>query len=73
MCQAKVAALVLTEQPSFAVFMPCRVAVYEENGQVTISTQNMEIMLDKLNKNTDLYKQTNELFNTLKLLMNDVK
>ena len=72
-CQAKVAALVLTDEPSFAPFMPCRVAVYEEAGQVTISTQNMEIMLDTLKDNTELYRQTNELFGTLKSLMNDIK
>jgi len=72
-CQAKVAALVLTDEPSFAPFMPCRVAVYEEAGQVTISTQNMEMMLNALKDNEELYKQTNELFGTLKSLMNDIK
>ncbi len=72
-CQAKVAALVLTDEPSFAPFMPCRVAVYEEAGQVTISTQNMEMMLNALKDNEELYKQTSELFGTLKSLMNDIK
>ena len=72
-CQAKVAALVLTDEPSFAPFMPCRLAVYEEAGQVSISTQNMEMMLDTLKDNTELYRQTNELFGTLKSLMNDIK
>lgn len=72
-CQAKVAALVLTEEPSFAPFMPCRVAIYEETGNVTISTQNMEMMLDSLKGNTELYRQTSELFKTLKSLMNEIK
>lgn len=72
-CQAKVAALVLTDEPSFAPFMPCRVAVYEEAGQVTISTQNMEMMLDTLKDNEELYRQTNELFGTLKSLMHEIK
>jgi uncharacterized protein (DUF302 family) len=72
-CQAKVAALVLTDEPSFAPFMPCRVAVYEEAGQVTISTQNMEMMLDSLKDNTELYRQTSELFKTLKSLMHEIK
>ena len=73
MCQAKVAALVLRDEPSFAPFMPCRIAIYEEAGQVTISTQNMEMMLDTLKDNTELYRQTDELFGTLKSLMNDIK
>jgi len=72
-CQAKVAALVLTNEPSIAPFMPCRVAVYEEAGQVAISTQNMEVMLNILKANDELYKQTNELFKTLKSLMNEIK
>jgi uncharacterized protein (DUF302 family) len=72
-CQAKVAALVLTDEPSFAPFMPCRVAVYEEARQVTISTQNMEMMLDTLKDNTELYRQTSELFKTLKSLMHEIK
>lgn len=72
-CQAKVAALVLTDEPCFAPFMPCRVAVYEEAGQVTISTQNMEMMLNTLKDNANLYRETNELFRTLKSLMNDIK
>jgi len=72
-CQAKVAAQVLTDEPSFAPFMPCRIAVYEEAGSVVISTQNMEMMLNTLKSNTELYTQTNELFETLKSLMNDIK
>ena len=72
-CQAKVAALVLTDEPSFSPFMPCRIAVYEEAGLVTISTQNMEMMLNTLKDNTELYRQTSELFRTLKSLMNDIK
>lgn len=72
-CQAKVAALVLTDEPDFAPFMPCRVAVYEEAGEVSISTQNMEMMLNTLKGNTELYRQTNALFGTLKSLMDDIK
>ena len=53
--------------------MPCRIAVYEEAGQVTISTQNMDIMIDTLKENNELYTQTNELFIVLKSLMNDIK
>lgn len=72
-CQAKVAALVLTDEPSMAPFMPCRIAIYEEAGQVTISTQNMDMIINKLRDNTELYKQTTELFGILKTLMNDIK
>ena len=72
-CQAKVAAMVLTDEPSFAPFMPCKIAVYEEAGITMISTQNMEMMLNTLKSNRELYRQTSELFETLKSLINDLK
>ncbi len=72
-CQAKVAALVLTDEPSMAPFMPCRIAIYEEAEQVTISTQNMDMIINTLGDNTELYRQTSELFGILKSLMNDIK
>lgn len=72
-CVAKVAALVLTEEPSFAPFMPCRIAIYEENDSVVISTQNMDMVLDTLGKNSELFQSTSELFNNLKSLLNEIK
>lgn len=72
-CQAKVAALVLTDEPDFAPFMPCRIAVYEKENYSVISTQNMGMMLDTLNQNEELYLQTNTLFETLKSLMDRLK
>jgi len=72
-CQAKVAAMVLSEETRFAPFMPCRIAIYEDAGQSVISTQNMEMILNTLNKKSDLYKETNTLFDTLKSLMNSLK
>ncbi len=72
-CVARVAALVLTEEPAFAPFMPCRIAIYEESNKVVISTQNMEIMLNSFDKNSGLYQQTSVLFAKLKLLMKQIK
>lgn len=72
-CQAKVAAEVLTHEPDFAPFMPCRLAIYEADGNIILSTQNMQMIIDTLKDNTSLFTQTNELFITLKSLMNDIK
>jgi len=72
-CVAKVAALVLTEEPGIAPFMPCRIAIYEENDSIVISTQNMEMILDTLDKNSELFQSTSELFHKLKSLLNEIK
>lgn len=71
-CQAKVAAAVLTDEPEFAPFMPCRIAIYEDTKGVSISTQNMQMMIDVLKDNEELLAQTNELFGKLKQLMKDI-
>jgi len=68
-CQAKVASMLLENQPAFAPFMPCRVALYEAKGQTVIATQNMALMLFALKKNRPLYRETTALFKTLKSMM----
>ncbi len=71
-CQAKTAAAMLTYFPHFSIFMPCKLAIYEENGYTVISTMNMEIMLKAVSSNQELYKEAASLFSTLKLLMNQL-
>ncbi len=68
-CRAKTAATMLTDFPHFSIFMPCKLAIYEENGSTVISTMNMEIMLKAVSSNQELYKEATSLFNTLKTIM----
>ncbi len=71
-CQAKTAASMLTEFPHFSIFMPCKLAIYEDKGETIISTMNMEIMLKAVSSNPELFKDTTTLFNTLKSLMDSI-
>jgi uncharacterized protein (DUF302 family) len=68
-CQAKTAAKMLTHYPHFSIFMPCKLAIYEENDSIVISTMNMEIMLNALSSSPELFNEATTLFNTLKTLM----
>ena len=68
-CQAKTAALMLTSNPEFSIFMPCKIAMYEDGGKTIISTMNMEIMLNAVKSNPELYKEASTIFKTLKDLM----
>jgi uncharacterized protein (DUF302 family) len=72
-CRAKTAATMLTDFPHFAIFMPCKLAIYEENGGTVISTMNMEIMLKAVTSNQDLYDEATTLFLTLKTLMHTLR
>lgn len=69
-CLAKTAALMLTSNPNFSIFMPCKLTVYEENGKTIISTMNMEIMLEAVKTDKELYDNATSLFNSIKNMMN---
>ena len=71
-CQAKTAAAMLTDFPHFSIFMPCKLAIYENNGETIISTMNMEIMLNAVSSNPELFKETTALYNTLRSLMDSI-
>jgi uncharacterized protein (DUF302 family) len=71
-CQAKAAAAMLTDYPHFSIFMPCKIALYEDKGKVVISTMNMEIMLKAVESDKELYEETTSLFTSLKLLMHQI-
>lgn len=68
-CQAKVASMMLTSNPHFAPFMPCRIAVYEEGDSTIISTQNMQMMIDLIQSQEQLYIEATGLFIALQDMM----
>ncbi len=68
-CQAKVAAMMLTSNPEFSVFMPCKIALYKRDGQTIIATMNMELLLGAVRENEVLYNEATALFGSLKSLM----
>ncbi len=72
-CQAKLASKMLTTHPEFSIFMPCKIAIYENEGKTIISTMNMEMMLKSVQDNEELYNEAIALFNTLNSLMASLK
>ena len=72
-CQAKLASMMLTSNPNFAPFMPCRIAVYEEGDTTIISTQNMQMMIDLIQSQEQLHKEAIELFTALQNMMKKLK
>lgn len=71
-CQAKVAAMMLTAHPEFSIFMPCRIALYEKDGQTIISTMNMDLLLGAVQDDKELYSEAGALFGKLKAIMESV-
>ncbi len=68
-CQAKMASKILTTNPEFSIFMPCKIVIYEHEGSSVVSTMNMEMMLKIFEENKEMYNETMQLFGTLKELM----
>jgi uncharacterized protein (DUF302 family) len=64
-CRAPMASKMLAANPSFAVFMPCRVAVYEENGKTIVSTMNMEPAMDVIKHNKELYTEAAYIYQSI--------
>ena len=71
-CQAKTASLMLTSNPEFSIFMPCKLAIYENEGKTIISTMNMGIMLNAVKSNKILYKEATTVFDAMNSLMNSL-
>jgi uncharacterized protein (DUF302 family) len=69
-CQAKTAAMMLTSNPEFSIFMPCTLSIYENNGKTTIAAMNMELLLPAVKSDAALYNQASNLFSSFRLLMN---
>lgn len=72
-CQAKMASKILTANPEFSIFMPCRISVYEQGGTTVISTMNMEPILKVFEHNKEIYTEAVNLFNIIKELINSIK
>ncbi|MBI2284300.1 MAG: DUF302 domain-containing protein [Bacteroidetes bacterium] len=69
-CRAPMASKMLTAFPGFATFMPCRIAVYEENGETVVSTMNMEPLLKMVEGNPELFKEAAAMYQSIQSVMN---
>ena len=72
-CQARLAAAMLTRHPIFSVFMPCRIAIYSDNEKTVIATMNMEGLLEAIRSDKTLYEETKNVFNSILLLMDELR
>ncbi|MBT5933911.1 DUF302 domain-containing protein [Sulfurimonas sp.] len=70
LCNPVTAEEVLSKYPEVSVYLPCRVSVYEKDGQVILSTVEM----DEITKNFDIddmvKNHMNEVFHNLKKMLN---
>lgn len=68
-CRAPMASKMLAANPSFSIFMPCRIAVYEENGKTIVSTMNMELAMESIQHNPALYEEAAAIYQSIQEMM----
>jgi len=59
----------LASHPEFSIFMPCKIALYEDADKTVISSMNMNMMLSAVKSNAELYQKATGIFESLKSLM----
>ena len=62
LCMPSLAADLLNTQPELNVLMPCRISLYEKQGEVFVSTPNLEVQLDALGCQDELKTSIIELY-----------
>ena len=72
-CRAKMAAQMLTSNPDFSIFMPCKISVYEQGDHTVISTMNMDPLLKVFQQDTEMYQEASAIFNSIKEMINSIK
>lgn len=73
LCNPKAAQLVLSSYPEMAVYLPCRLSIYEIGEKTLISTIEFEDIMDSFNIANEFKLHMKEVFENLKNLMNNLK
>jgi len=68
-CNPPAAQQALSHAPDISVYLPCRISVYEDNGQTVLATIGAEEMLASVELDEALKTHMLEIFETLKSIM----
>ena len=73
LCNPAGAQQVLTQMAGVSVYLPCRLSVYEAEGETVLATIDMEILLQNAEIDSKLRQEMKILFRTLKDLMEKLR
>jgi len=69
-CNPPAAQTILDIHPEVSVFLPCRISLYEENGDVTLSTIGIDNIIDNFELDADIRVYMNSVFEKVKKIIN---
>lgn len=65
LCKPSLAAYLLNTQPELSVLMPCRISVYENEGQCFVSTPDINFSLQSIECDEELKKDIFNLYDNI--------
>ena len=68
-CNPIAAQTALSDHPEISVYLPCRISLYEKDGEVVLSTIGIEEMLNNFDLDSNLKVHMNTIFDKLKKLI----
>jgi len=69
-CNPKGAQAMLTNVPQLSALLPCRISVYEEDGQTVISTIDLEELIGSLDVSDELCQSAKAIYQNLLNILN---
>ena len=68
-CNPKGAQAILNNAPQMASYLPCRISVYEENGETVLGTVDFRELIDTLEIEAELKEHLHEIFKNIIALL----
>jgi len=70
LCNSSAAHKALNVLPEISVYLPCRLSIYEENGETILATIGIEDITNSIQTNQSLKEHLEDIFKNIRALMN---
>ena len=70
LCNPAGAQKALSNMSEISVYLPCRLSIYEENGETTLATIGIEDMLENVTVDAVFKEHMSQIFQNIRALMN---
>ena len=72
-CYPSAAQTILNTYPQVSVFLPCRISLYEQDGKTTLSTIDIDNIIDNFELDSDMKTYMNTIFDKVKNIIDTWK
>ena len=72
-CYPSAAQTILNIYPQVSVFLPCRISLYEQDGKITLSTIDIDNIIDNFELDSEMKTYMNTIFDKVKNIIDSWK